>query len=250
MSERRSTRHGATTRWLQRGAARGVLLTVLAVMTLASSQVLVVVPASAEESKTKPTKPAPALESEPAPETVPDVPAGDFTNPPIPGERAAKQDPKASFDPAASVVIDAETTPTALVYSNKDGTRTSALSQAPVRFQDEAGAWRDIDHSVVAAPGGGLTAKSAPDSTLLGAKAEGSLATVATPAGPVALRHPDALAVDGVATKDGATYTKALPRDRETSSCDSSPAASPSRWSCPTPSPPPPIKSSSSCQKA
>ena len=65
------------------------------------------------------------------------------------------------------------------------------------------------------APGGGLTAKADPDSALLGAKAEGALATVATPAGPVVLRHPDALAVDGVPTKDGATYAKALPGDRD-----------------------------------
>lgn len=215
-------RRESVTRWGFGGRAarrrafggREALSAVAIVAVLSASQSLVA-PAAVAQQPPALGLPAP-LESEPPPPPRVEIPAGDSTGaPPHPAQRSSEPPaPRSSFDPARSRVLDAETTPTKLVYANPDGSRTAVLSQAPVRFKDPAGAWRDIDTSVVAS-GGGLAAKSAPDAATLGALAAGALATVATPAGDVVARHPDALPVPGTPTKDGATYAKALPGGRD-----------------------------------
>lgn len=186
------------------------------IATMAASQSLVAPTAGAQQ---RPAGPAavPPLKSTPAPTPPAPTAPGDFSGaPPHPDRRSADPPaPRASFDPARSKMLDAETTPTKAVYANPDGTRTALVSQIPVRFRDQAGAWRDIDASVIAAPGGGLQAKAAPGAATLGPVAQGAVATVVTPAGPVVARHPDALPVAGVATKEGATYAKALPGGRD-----------------------------------
>ncbi|MGH9224658.1 MAG: hypothetical protein ACRD2W_12970, partial [Acidimicrobiales bacterium] len=161
--------------------------------------------------------PVPPLESTAPGRPRPGTAVGDFAGaPPHPDQRSAEPAAaRASFDPARSKLVESETTPTKLVYGNRDGSETAILSQTPVRFNDPTtGTWRDLDPSVVATPDG-LAARALPSAATLGSVARGSLATVSTPAGEVVVRHPDALAVPGVAAGDAATYAKALPGGRD-----------------------------------
>ena len=116
------------------GARRGFVIAVLAVITVASSQALVAPPA-AEAATAKPSKPVPALRSEPAPETKPVLPIGDFRNVPVEGVPMPAGPPQAPFDPATATIVDVETTPTKRVYSNPDGSRTALVDSRSARFR-------------------------------------------------------------------------------------------------------------------
>ena len=202
-------------------AMAGVMTVALAVGSLAS--VAQAVPTSTTTTaKPGPTAPGSSSPAPPAspPTTVPPwdaTPTGAPTPgtapapPPAPGAPTSPATSGASgFDAASSVPIDAETTPTKVVYANPDGTKTAKISQAPVRFKDSAGKWTDFDLSLVARPDGSLGAKAAPQAATLSKRADGGAATVQTSAGPVVLRHPGAApAVAAVGTLD-ATYAKAL----------------------------------------
>ena len=225
MSERRSTPYRnspaalATFKKLRRTAARGVLLMLVA-LVMVSSQALLPAPASARTDKAEEARDLPALDSEPAPALELDVPVGDFSSaPPFGGSDAdTPVTPKeSSFDPARSIVVDAETTPTKLVYDNPDdGSRTAVLDSAPTRFRDEAGggAWTDIDLTLVGRDGV-LTATAAPVAATIAERADGAVASVETAAGTIALRHPDASAVVATVAGNKATYPKALPGGRD-----------------------------------
>jgi hypothetical protein len=186
----------------------------MSVVVLGASQALLLPVAGAQQAKA-PAIPAP-LPATPAPPAKVEHPAGDLVGaPPHPADRSANAPAtRNSFDPARSKVLGAETTPTKLVYANPDGSHTAFISEAPVRFKDLGGAWRDLDLSL-APSAGGFTAKAAPNAATVATLAQGAVASVTTPAGTLVARHPDALPVAGVSTKDGASYAKALPGGRD-----------------------------------
>lgn len=70
----------------------------------------------------------------------------------------AKRD--VGFVKGESQIIGELTTPTEKVFANPDGSRTSTLSTAPVRFRDTKGQWHEIDLDLEAS-GRVLRAKSA-----------------------------------------------------------------------------------------
>ncbi len=182
------------------------------------SQALVAGPAAGEETKPKPVKDLPALASEPAPEPEARIATGDFSSPPPhPSDLEARAaEPKvASFDPARSTVDNDRTTATEKLWDNPDGTNTVELSTRPLRYRSPSGEWRDFDLSVVANRDGTLVATDAPGAATMGARADGDVATIATSAGPLVIRHPEAAPVAGTATADGATYARALPGGRD-----------------------------------
>ena len=194
-----------------RGRRRAVLVTVLAVMTLAGSQALVAGPAAAE-----PARELPAPASEPAPQEPARIATGDFANPPPNptdvAARMAEAEPAAAFDPATATAIEAETTPTEKVYAGRDGTRTAVVSARPARFRDPNadGAWTEFDLTLVPGPDASLVARAAPAAATLATTADGALATVQTPAGPITLHHPGAGAVPARTDGARATYPRAL----------------------------------------
>ena len=77
---------------------------------------------------------------------------GDFAH--LPGRPGAQEyGPEGrkvdqGFQADRSVLDTSRTSPTRLEYANPDGTRTTALSPAPVRFQDTDGAWRNYDYGL------------------------------------------------------------------------------------------------------
>lgn len=100
------------------------------------------------------------------------------------------------------------------MYLNRDGSHTAVVSAGPTRFRTESG-WVDLDLSLVPAPDGSLVAKAAPGAATLGARADTTLATVATAAGPITLHHPGAAGVAGRSQADRATYPRALGGGRD-----------------------------------
>ena len=198
----------------RRNALGPIAAAVVVSLLAADSPIAEPIPASAETAEAKPARELPALGSSPAPKLRPEVPEGDTSNPPLPGQ-AAPWAGRAAFDPARSKPIESETTPTRRVYANPDGSRTAALSTAPTRYQDPAGAWRDLDLDLVPSPDGFLVAKASPDSPRLGGRADEAAATLATPAGPIALRHPGAASVNPSLKGEQATYAKALSGGRD-----------------------------------
>lgn len=192
-----------------------LLSALVVVFLLAASQATLLTPAHAAPAKGP--QPVGALPSSSAPGAALPYAVGDFfAAPPSPTHHSA--DPPAarvSFDPARSKVVDAETTPTKLVYANPDGSHTAVVSAVPVRVRDQTGAWQAIDRTVVATPAGALAPKAAPEAVSFGRLATGVLASVALPGGAVVARHPDALPVAGTPAGDSATYPKALPGGRD-----------------------------------
>jgi hypothetical protein len=194
-------------------------------MTVAGSQTLVAAPAGAQATKPTPVAVGPLASAAPAkapPGPVPvgnlaDVPAhpsagGDQRRPAAPGTTAG-------YDAARSSFIDAETTPTKKVAANPDGSKTLFQTAQPTRFKDPSGTWRDIDISLVAGADGSLAARSSPVGARLGAGAAGDLATLDTGAGPVVLRHPDAVAAKPTIRTTGprseALYARGLSGGRD-----------------------------------
>jgi RHS repeat-associated protein len=188
-------------------------------LTLLAVDAGVAAPAQAQAKATATeAKDLPALVSAPAPRKAVESPGGDFSNPPLlsPDDPRPTPTPKApSFDKGRSTPVDAETTSTRKVFANPDGTRTAELATHPVRFKDPAGAWADIDLALAVGPDGTSAPKAASVSVRFGARADGPVATLVTPAGAVALRHPGAAAVAPVTDKDHATYAKALAGGRD-----------------------------------
>ncbi|MEL7210043.1 MAG: hypothetical protein AAGK32_17740, partial [Actinomycetota bacterium] len=143
----------------------------------------------------------PALASDEAPDLEREMPAGDFTNPPLPpnapqaqveAERVRRAE-QGAFDPETSVPIEAETTEQREVFENEDGSFTAELSTEPVRYRDEDGEWQDVDLGFEEAPDGRVTASRTPTPVELSADQPGGL-TVETEAGPVSFSAPDVVA--------------------------------------------------------
>jgi len=149
----------------------------------------------------------------------PEIPAGDFSYPPPgPGGPDGGQQLRSRptpLDPSTATPIDDATSPTKRLYRNRDGSRTLELSAGAVRYQDASGRWVGIDRTLVRSPDGSLGATSAPDAVRLAPTAQGSVASLGTPAGTVAIRHPDALAVAPTTQREQARYAKALPGGRD-----------------------------------
>ena len=141
---------------------------------------------------------------------------GDFSNPPDPTAPEDRSLPlPSSFDPARSVIVDAETTPTRLVYQDPSGSDTAVINQQPVRFERD-GAWVDIDSTLVAGPDETLVARAAPTGARLGTRSAGAVATVDAAAGPIVLRHAPGAPSVAATTKDNtATYPGALGEGRD-----------------------------------
>ncbi len=198
------------------------LVTGMAITAMASGLPAVMSPAAAASPpKPKPTRQLPALHSDPPAKPVGETRAGGplTSPPPDPSEPEGTfhGTKGASFDPARSTVVDAETTPTKKVFANPDGTRTVQLDQAPVRHRDPAtGKWADIDLRLVAGADGKLGAASAPKgSARLATNAKGDVATVDSPAGTISLRHPDAASSAAATAGQTTTYARALPGGRD-----------------------------------
>ncbi len=223
-----------------RGRSRAATLSLTASVAMSATLMAALpgLPASAAQATTTTVKPASTTPVDPSPATTvagtptppsptttiapwDPTPKGPSTpgTAPIPPAPPTATKPAASaspgFDPAKSVLIEAETTPTKAVYANPDGTRTAKISTAAARFKDSAGKWADFDLSLITRPDGSLGAKAAPNAATLATKADGSVVTAQTSAGPVTLRHPDASAVAARVDQQGATYAKALPGGRD-----------------------------------
>ena len=186
-----------------------------AVVALVVGELVVVAPTAPAAPAAKAARDLPGLSSPAVPKPALDIPATgtDVANiPPNPTQLATVR-PKAkpsAFDPARSKVLDAETTPTKKVFTNSDGTRTVQLSPHPVRFLNPAGTWQDIDVNVAAAPDGTLGPKAASGGVRLAAKADATVAVLSTPAGPIGLHHPQAVATPSVAAGATLTYKGAV----------------------------------------
>jgi RHS repeat-associated protein len=133
---------------------------------------------------------------------VPETPKGGFASPTT-KERAT------AVTPSRAALVEAETSPTRAVYAGPGGSRLAVLTASPVRFQDDAGRWQDIDPNVVPAPGGGFTPAAMAAPPVLAGDA-GAPAQLASAAGPIGLSHPDAARSGGVADRDRVVYADAL----------------------------------------
>jgi len=192
---RRSTRT-ATAIWLVAGAVAYGTVAVAAP------------PAVAATAKRE----APPVRSAPLNLPPPEVAKPDLISPPPLPLDSGVERPEAppSFDPARSAVIGSETTETKRVWRNPDGTHTVELSAAPARFRDGRGNWVELDLTLVPASDGRLVPKAAKSGAALRSRAEGDVAAVDTPAGPVRLRHPDATPAAASVVGNVATYKGAL----------------------------------------
>ena len=163
--------------------------------------VLPAAPASAAASST-------TAASDPVrPVDVPVSPSAALVRPPAPSGPAPGREGAGMgvFDPATSRLLPGSTTPTRQVFANADGSRTAQLATRPVRFQDPAGAWRDLDLTPVADPAGGWHGRAVPPGAArLSARARGALVTATTAAGPVSV------AADGIADVPGEVSGRAV----------------------------------------
>lgn len=115
-----------------------------------------------------------------------------------------------SFDPSRSTVENSETTETKRVWKNADGTQTVEVSTAPARYRDAKGNWVEFDLTLVPLADGRVAPKAAKNGAVLRAKAEGDVASLDTPAGPVRLRHPGSSPAPAALKGNVATYKGAL----------------------------------------
>jgi hypothetical protein len=206
-----------------RSAATSASLLTVASLLLGAMVLTVPAPerAQAQTQTAKAARELPGLPSPAVTRRGPEVPVNGTDPsdiPPHPSQLADRVPPPraSAFDPARSKPVDAETTPTRRVWVNSDGTKTAEFATRPKWFKDPAGVWRDIDLSVVTRADGRMGAKAAGASSgTLGPTAKGAVAQVETSAGTVVLRHPDAAGAAGRATAAGATYSKALPGERD-----------------------------------
>lgn len=129
-----------------------ILACVLAVLVLTSG--LAVMEAAATPSANA----APAtggLDSPTPPAPAPELPRGDFSNPP------GTKRPRPKFDPAKAKLVDRRAD--ADIYLNPDGTRTERVYGAPMNWRDPAdGKFKPINAKVVADGSGGYRQASGP----------------------------------------------------------------------------------------
>src|SRR4051812_21828060 len=105
-----------------RARLRMVIGALLALLLLVGDLVAI---APAAKATTQKATDLPPLRSTPAPRLSPQVPTGDFSNPPP--ESGRPESHQSHFDPTRSTGVDADTTPTKRVFQNPDGTRTAKV---------------------------------------------------------------------------------------------------------------------------
>ena len=145
--------------------------------------------------------PEPGTEPAPTPDPAPTPPAE-----PDPEQVALGAASAAAAAGKKPVEVGALTDEQSLTTANPDGTFTTATSTQPVRFKDDAGAWREVDLSLVPAPGGGQEPASAgPDAASIAASA-GADAVVSAGSGQGAMswRQQDATDVPVVTVAEPA----------------------------------------------
>ena len=84
------------------------------------------------------------------------------------------------YQPGKSTEVTSRRTPTSTVYENPDGTETTAISSGPVRYQDDAGTWREIDPAFADDGAGAFRSEGGGTDIAVG---DGDLATVTVEAG-------------------------------------------------------------------
>ncbi|PZF79455.1 hypothetical protein C1I92_31040 [Jiangella anatolica] len=96
-------------------------------------------------------------------------------------------------------------------FVNPDGTQTAELSPVPVRVRDDAGAWRDVDATLVARPDGTVATTATPTEVVLsGGGADAPLVSISEDGEWASLDWPQPLpapVLDGAT----ATYPEVLP---------------------------------------
>ncbi len=107
---------------------------------------------------------APTSQITPTNRSAPDSPYIDVT---VPGGKTLvpkllAAGTRATNVPAASASVLPTESATASYAQNADGSITAAIANGPVHYQNAAGAWKNIDLSLVSGAGGALTATSAP----------------------------------------------------------------------------------------
>lgn len=115
------------------------------------------------------------------------------------------------------VEVTAERGESSTTWANPDGTVTTTQYAAPVRFQDDEGAWREYDTTLVEQEDGSISPKAVPDGVVLAGEVEGTekkpaeVASVdAAEGASVAVAWEDSLA-DPVVKGSAATYQGAWP---------------------------------------
>jgi len=131
-----------------RRVALGVTLAVVAALPVVAASP---VPAEATAPSASPTatKDLPALSSPPPTRPAPEVPTGDFSNPP--GPKGPTPAPagmdRQGVKPGASLVgRDAQSE----IWDNHDGTSTAIVHPQPASWRDPSGQWKPVDSHLVA----------------------------------------------------------------------------------------------------
>ncbi len=93
--------------------------------------------------------------------------------------------------------------------ANPDGTMTSVVSPVPVRYQDGAGAWHDIDLTLAGQLDGSVAARAAVPGPHLARSADGPL-HIPTSAGDIIAVHPGASKATAVLSANRASYSRGL----------------------------------------
>jgi hypothetical protein len=135
------------------------------------------VPESPAVAPAPPTPPGPSLANAPGTDSGP-----------VPGSETAKAN---SFDPAKSQVEPSLTTATSQTFQNPDGTNTVKLSQSPVRFKTQDGAWTDYDLTLVKDAAGNLEPAASNLGVQVLSDPKSGAVSAATAAGPITVDMPN-----------------------------------------------------------
>ena len=121
----------------------------------------------------------PALASAEQKKHVPEVPEGDFRNPPPQegGPGRVEKDHSKSYDPVKSKL--SKRTAKADIYANEDGTETAVVRTSDVNWQDAAGKWHPTDPNLVKDGSRWKNSGSRVAVRLAGTSGDGPLAEVA-----------------------------------------------------------------------
>ena len=153
-------------------------------------------------------------------------------------------DGSGSFSLATSTPVPGASTATSALYKNADGSYSRVVYLEPVNYQDSSGAWKPVDTSLVAAPGGGWREKANSLAVSFGPAADsqpfGSLGLA--PGGQVSVGLAGAGAVAGALSGMAVAYPGALPDTGVTGSATADgmrislilhSAAAPAAWTLP-----------------
>lgn len=97
---------------------------------------------------------------------------------------------------------------------NPSGSLTQTVYPGPVFEQDDAGKWRGIDLALETKAGGRISAKTHKKAATIGARSGGNVVELDTPAGKLAVRHPNAADKAAKIEDRSARFDDALPGGR------------------------------------